>query len=70
MPVLRRSELVVPGDFALVVGALVAEQLAAVAEVAVGAGAGFDEDVLVVMADLMTEMTEHGPVGLPEPHPQ
>ena len=70
VPALGWPELVVPGDFGLVVGAFVAEQLAAVVEVARGAGAGFDEDVLVVVADLVTEVSEHGPVGLAEPHPQ
>ena len=54
----------------LVVGAFVAEQLAALVEVALGARAGFDQDVLVVVADLVTEVSEHGAVRLAEPHPQ
>ncbi len=70
LPALGRPELVMPRDFGLVVGAFVAEQLAALVEVAGGAVAGFDEDVLVVVADLVAEVTEHGPVGLAETHPQ
>jgi hypothetical protein len=60
----------VPLDLCCVVGPLVAEQAAAVVEISVSARAGFDQHVLVVMANLVTEMTEHRPVRLTEPHPQ
>jgi hypothetical protein len=60
----------VPGDLGLVVGAFVAEKLAAVVEVAHCAGAGFDKDMLVVVADLVAEVSEHRAVRLAEPHAQ
>ncbi len=70
LPIRRRPELVVSCDGVGVAGSLVAEQLAAPLEVAVCAGSGLDEDVLVVVADLVTEVAEHRAVRLAEAHPQ
>ena len=53
-------------ELLLVVNALVAKQLATVGKITYGAGTGFDEHVLEVMADLVAEVAEHGPIRLAE----
>ena len=59
-----------PGDLVLIIGALVTEDLAALVEVADRARIAFDENVLVIVADLVAQMTQHGAVGLTEVHTQ
>ena len=70
LPAVRCAELVVPGQGVGVAGPLVAEQLAAARQVTQRARAGFDEDVLVVVADLVAEVAQHRAVRLAESHPQ
>ena len=65
-----RAELVVACDRVAVAHRLVAEQLAALVEVFVCARTGFDEDVLVVVADLVAEVAEHRAVRLAKSDPQ
>ncbi len=57
-------------DPGLIVGSLVAEQVAAFVQIPARAVAGLHQDGLVVVADLMTKMTQHGAVRLAEVHPQ
>ncbi len=54
----------------LIICALVAEDLPALVKIAFGARIGFHENVLVIGADLVAEMTQHGAVGLTEVDPQ
>ena len=57
-------------DLVLIVGTLVAKDLAALVKVVSRAGIGFHQDVLVVVPHLVAEVTQHGAVGLTEAHPQ
>ena len=70
LPVRGRAELVVSRDRVGVAGPLVAEELAAAVEVALRAGTGLHEDVLVVVAGLVAEVAQHRAVRLAEAHPQ
>ncbi len=65
LPGVGRALLVVAIDRLLVVVALVFEELAAAQ---LGGGSRAEQDRLVVVADLVAQMSEHGPVGLAEAH--
>ena len=71
MPVVGRTELVVPGDGSAGSSARSSPNSARHSvEVSGRAGTGLDEHVLVVVAHLVAEVAEHRPVRLAEPHPQ
>src|SRR6516225_6469224 len=68
-PVSWRTESVVSCDLGLVIGPLVTENRPALIEIAGHPRPAFHQDALVIMADLMAEMAEHGAVGLAETNP-
>src|ERR1700677_3189568 len=66
LPVLGWAGFVVPVGRVLVVGTLVAEELA---HAGLLSCPGLNEDWLVVVPDLVTEVAEHCSIWLAEPHP-